>query len=62
MKIAVASPAGYRGRHRPPLQQRRELDEVLSQLGNENVELVQDEDDIDLTELEKAPEAPVVKP
>jgi type IV pilus assembly protein PilB len=37
-------------------------DEVLSALGNDNVEVVRDEDDIDLQELEKSTEeAPVVR-
>jgi len=61
VKIAVAAPAAiqaaieqyYGGAH---------FDEVLSQLGNESVEVVRDTDDIDLQELERATEeAPVVR-
>jgi type IV pilus assembly protein PilB len=62
VKIAVASPAAIAGAIDRHYNNDANFDEVLSQLGNENVELIQDEDDIDLTELEKATEeAPVVK-
>jgi type IV pilus assembly protein PilB len=62
VKIAVASPAAIAAAIDRHYNNDANFDEVLSQLGNENVELVQDEDDVDLTELEKATEeAPVVK-
>jgi type IV pilus assembly protein PilB len=62
VKIAVASPAAIAAAIDRHYNNDANFDEVLSQLGNENVELVQDDDDIDLTELEKATEeAPVVK-
>ena len=61
VKIAVAAPAAiqaaieqyYGGAH---------FEEVLTALGNENVEVITDEDDVDLQELERATEeAPVVR-
>jgi len=61
VKIAVAAPASiqaaieqyYGGAH---------FEEVLTALGNESVEVVTDEDDVDLQELERATEeAPVVR-
>jgi type IV pilus assembly protein PilB len=62
VKIAVASPAAIAAAIDRHYNNDANFDEVLSALGNENVEVVQDDDDIDLTELEKATEeAPVVK-
>ncbi|MGH7893341.1 MAG: type IV-A pilus assembly ATPase PilB [Candidatus Binatia bacterium] len=62
VKIAVASPAAIQAAIDRHYNNDANFDEVLSQLGNENVEFVQDEDDVDLGELEKATEeAPVVK-
>ena len=62
VKIAVASPAAIAAAIDRHYNNDANFDEVLSQLGNENVELVQDADDVDLAELEKATEeAPVVR-
>jgi type IV pilus assembly protein PilB len=56
VKIAVASPAAIAAAIDRHYNNDANFDEVLSQLGNENVELIQDEDDVDLNELEKATE------
>jgi type IV pilus assembly protein PilB len=62
VKIAVASPAAIQAALDRHYNSDANFDEVLSALGNENVEVVQSEDDVDLGELEKATEeAPVVK-
>jgi type IV pilus assembly protein PilB len=62
VKIAVASPAAIQAAIERHYNADTNFDEVLSALGNENVELVRDEDDVDVTELERATEeAPVVK-
>jgi type IV pilus assembly protein PilB len=62
VKIAVASPAAITAAIDRHYNSDANFEEVLSALGNENVEVVQDEDDVDLNELEKATEeAPVVK-
>jgi type IV pilus assembly protein PilB len=62
VKIAVAAPAAIQAAIDRHYNSDANFDEVLSALGNENLELVHDEDDIDLGELEKATEeAPVVK-
>jgi type IV pilus assembly protein PilB len=62
VKIAVASPAAIAAAIDRHYNNDANFDEVLSQLGNENMEIVQSDDDIDLSELEKATEeAPVVK-
>jgi type IV pilus assembly protein PilB len=62
VKIAVASPAAIQAAIDRHYNNDAQFEEVLSALGNENVEVVHDEDDIDLGELEKATEeAPVVK-
>jgi type IV pilus assembly protein PilB len=62
VKIAVASPAAIAAAIDRHYNNDANFDEVLSQLGNENLEIVQSDEDIDLSELEKATEeAPVVK-
>ncbi len=62
VKIAVASPAAIAAAIDRHYNNDANFDEVLSQLGTDNMEIVKDEDDVDLTELEKATEeAPVVK-
>jgi type IV pilus assembly protein PilB len=62
VKIAVASPAAIAAAIDRHYNNDANFDEVLSQLGNENLEVVQSDEDIDLSELEKATEeAPVVK-
>jgi type IV pilus assembly protein PilB len=62
VKIAVASPAAISDAIARHYNNDANFDEVLSQLGNDNLEIVQSDEDIDLSELEKATEeAPVVK-
>jgi type IV pilus assembly protein PilB len=62
VKIAVASPAAIAAAIDRHYNNDANFDEVLSQLGNEHLEIVQSDEDIDLSELEKATEeAPVVK-
>jgi type IV pilus assembly protein PilB len=62
VKIAVASPAAIQAAIDRHYNNDAQFEEVLSALGNENMEVVQETDDIDLGELEKATEeAPVVK-
>jgi len=62
VNIAVASPAAIAAAIDRHYNNDANFDEVLSQLGNENLEIVQTDEDIDLAELEKATEeAPVVK-
>ncbi len=62
IKIAVAAPAAIQAAIERHYAEQSNFDEVLSQLGNENVEVVVDHDEIDLQELERATEeAPVVR-
>jgi type IV pilus assembly protein PilB len=62
IKIAVAAPAAIQSAIERHYAEQSNFDEVLSQFGNESVEVVHDSDDIDLQELERATEeAPVVR-
>jgi type IV pilus assembly protein PilB len=62
VKVAVAAPTVIQHSIERYYDRHADYDEVLSQLDNESVELVRDQDDIDLQELERATEeAPVVR-
>ncbi len=62
VKIAVSAPTVIQHAIERYYDRQTDYDEVLSQLGNESVELVKGEDEIDLKELERATEeAPVVR-
>jgi type IV pilus assembly protein PilB len=63
VKVAVASPSTIQHAiERYYDAQTTDYDQMLTQLGNENVELLTESDDIDLKELERATEeAPVVR-
>ncbi len=62
VKVAVAAPAALQAAVERYYATDTNYDEVLSQLGNENVEVVRDDDEVDLQELERATEeAPVVR-
>jgi len=62
VKVAVAAPSTISQAIERHYDRNTDYTEVLSQLGNESVELVRNEDDVDLQELERATEeAPVVR-
>ena len=62
VKVAVAAPSVIQQAIERFYDRNTDYDAVLSQLGNESVELVRHEDDVDLQELERATEeAPVVR-
>jgi type IV pilus assembly protein PilB len=62
VKITVGAPAAIQQAIERYYEGNSNFDDVLSQLGNENVEVVKSDDDIDLQELERATEeAPVVR-
>ncbi|MCW5890088.1 MAG: type IV-A pilus assembly ATPase PilB [bacterium] len=62
VKVAVAAPAAIQAAIERHYSGETQFEEVLSALGNENVEVVKTDDDVDLQELERATEeAPVVK-
>ena len=62
VKVAVSAPSVILQTIERFTEKDANYDEVLSQLGNENVEVVQESDDVDLQELEKSTEeAPVVR-
>jgi type IV pilus assembly protein PilB len=62
VKVAVAAPSAIQQAIERYYDRHTDYDEVLSQLGNETVEVVHDDDQIDLKELERATEeAPVVR-
>jgi type IV pilus assembly protein PilB len=62
VKVAVAAPSVIQQSIERFYNSHTDYDEVLSKLGNEQVEVVHDEDQVDLQELERATEeAPVVR-
>ncbi|HLK12987.1 MAG TPA: type IV-A pilus assembly ATPase PilB [Candidatus Binatia bacterium] len=62
VKVAVAAPTLIQAAIERYYDAHTDYDEVLQRLGNEDVEVVQDEDEVDLKELERATEeAPVVR-
>src|SRR5439155_1233994 len=62
VKVAVAAPTVIQHAIERYYDRQSDYDQVLSQLGNESVEVLRDEDEIDLKELERATEeAPVVR-
>ncbi|MFN8544315.1 MAG: type IV-A pilus assembly ATPase PilB [Candidatus Binatia bacterium] len=62
VKVAVAAPSLIQAAVERYYEAQTNYDEVLSRLGNENVEVVSEEEDVDLKELERATEeAPVVR-
>ena len=62
VKVAVAAPTVILAAIERYYDRHTNYDEVLSQLGNDGVELLRNEDEIDLQELERATEeAPVVR-
>src|SRR5215467_5187749 len=62
VKVAVAAPSVIQQAIERYYDRNTDYDEVLTQLGNESLELVQQNDDVDLQELERATEeAPVVR-
>ncbi len=62
VKVAVASPSTIQHAIERYYEGQTNYDAVLSQLGDENVEVVREDDDVDLKELERATEeAPVVR-
>src|SRR5215831_5434990 len=62
VKVAVAAPSVIQQAIERYYDRNTDYDEVLSQLGNESLEVLRDEDEIDLQELERATEeAPVVR-
>jgi type IV pilus assembly protein PilB len=62
VKVAVAAPTVIQHSIERYYDRHTDYDEVLSQLDNEALQVVRDEDDIDLQELERATEeAPVVR-
>jgi type IV pilus assembly protein PilB len=62
VKVAVAAPTVIQHSIERYYDTHTDYDEVLSQLGNESVEVLHDDDEIDLQELERATEeAPVVR-
>jgi type IV pilus assembly protein PilB len=62
VKVAVTAPSVIQQAIERYYDRHTNYDEVLSQLGDQNVEVVRDEDDVDLQELERATEeAPVVR-
>jgi type IV pilus assembly protein PilB len=62
VKVAVAAPTVIQHSIERYYDAHTDYDEVLSQLGNDGLEVVRDEDEIDLQELERATEeAPVVR-
>jgi len=62
VKVAVAAPTMIQQAIERYYDSHTDFDEVLSQIGNETVEVVHDVDDVDLQELERATEeAPVVR-
>jgi type IV pilus assembly protein PilB len=62
VKVAVAAPSAIQAAIERYYDTQTNYDEVLSQLGNESVEVLHDEDHVDLKELERATEeAPVVR-
>jgi type IV pilus assembly protein PilB len=62
VKVAVAAPSTIQHAIERYYEGQTNYDAVLSQLGDENVEVVREDDDVDLKELERATEeAPVVR-
>jgi type IV pilus assembly protein PilB len=62
VKVAVSAPSAIQQAIERFAEKQSNYDEVLSQLGNENVEVVTQTDEVDLQELEKSTEeAPVVR-
>jgi type IV pilus assembly protein PilB len=62
VKVAVSAPTVIQQAIERYYDEQAQYEEVLSQLGNESVEVVRAEDDVDLQELERATEeAPVVR-
>src|SRR6185295_9014962 len=62
VKVAVAAPTVIQHSIERYYDTHTDYDEVLSQLGNDSVEVLHDEDEVDLQELERATEeAPVVR-
>jgi len=62
VKVAVAAPTVIQHAIERYYDAHTDYDEVLSQLGNDGMEVVRDDDEIDLQELERATEeAPVVR-
>jgi len=62
VKVAVAAPTVIQQAIERYYDSHTDFDEVLSKLGNESLEVLHDEDEIDLQELERATEeAPVVR-
>jgi type IV pilus assembly protein PilB len=62
VKVAVAAPSVIQQAVERYYDSHADLDEVLSKLGNESLEVLHDEDEVDLQELERATEeAPVVR-
>jgi type IV pilus assembly protein PilB len=62
VKVAVAAPAAIQSAIERHYSGETQFEEVLNALGNENVEVVKTDEDVDLQELERATEeAPVVK-
>ena len=62
VKVAVAAPTVIQQAIERYYDSHTDFDEVLSKLGNEGLEVLHDEDEIDLQELERATEeAPVVR-
>src|SRR5262250_502324 len=62
VKVAVAAPTVIQQAIERYYDSQADLDEVLSKLGNESLEVLHDEDEVDLQELERATEeAPVVR-
>jgi type IV pilus assembly protein PilB len=62
VKVAVAAPSVIQQSIERFYDRHTDYDEVLSKLGNEQVEVVHDDDQVDLQELERATEeAPVVR-
>jgi type IV pilus assembly protein PilB len=62
VKVAVAAPTVIQQAIERYYDRNADFDAVLSQLGNESVEVLHGEDDVDLQELERATEeAPVVR-
>jgi type IV pilus assembly protein PilB len=62
VKVAVAAPSSVQQAIEKYYESKVNYDEVLSQLGNETIEVVTDREEVDVKELERATEeAPVVR-
>ncbi len=62
VKVAVAAPSAVQAAIERYYTEQADYDSMLSQLGEESVEVVKDEDEIDLQDLERSTEeAPVVR-